>query len=91
MPHSNRCFDDKFNALTHAIKSNIRHSDIIKSLVGVISVGKPTYEAIDEFRSDEFFTDSMEISKVPSPTNRAIWIRSEGVIERSCSCPDQKK
>lgn len=60
-------FDSKLNSFPHAKKSNISHADIIKSLAGVISVGKPSFEAIEEFRRDDFFAECMEINHVPSP------------------------
>lgn len=60
-------FDAKFNTFNHAKKSKISHSDIIKSLAGVISVSKPTFEAIEEFRDDTFSAECMEIGRVPSP------------------------
>ncbi len=48
------------------------HSEIIFSMLGLISIGKPDYDAIEIFRSKpDFFTKAMGISGVPSsPTIR---------------------
>ena len=48
------------------------HADIIFSMTGLISIGKPDYDAIDIFRSkQDFFTKALMIRKCPSsPTIR---------------------
>jgi hypothetical protein len=34
----------------------IRHSDVIMSMIGLLCLGKPDFDAIEPFREDEFFT-----------------------------------
>jgi len=42
------------------------HADIIFSMTGLISIGKPDYDAIDIFRSkQDFFTKALMIRKCP--------------------------
>lgn len=53
------------------VAGNIKTSDIAKSMVGLISLGKPDFEAIEPFRKDRFFREALGISKVPS----AGWLR----------------
>jgi len=49
----------------------IAHSDIIFSMTGLISLGKPDFEAIEPFRCDDFFKDSLDLEYCPSsPTLR---------------------
>jgi hypothetical protein len=45
--------------------------DIIKTMIGLISIGKPDFEAIEEYRDDKFFKKCLKLKKVPScPTLR---------------------
>ena len=44
----------------------ISHSDMIISLIGLICLGKPDYEAIELFRNQSFFTQSLGIDQCPS-------------------------
>ena len=46
-------------------------SDLFKSVVGLISLGKNDFEAIEPFRSDRFFREALDIGKVPS----SEWLR----------------
>ena len=49
----------------------IAHSDIVLSMTGLISLGKPDYDAIEPFRGDDFFQTSLDLGTVPSsPTVR---------------------
>jgi hypothetical protein len=59
-------FCQNLDSLPYAKQSKISNSDIIKSLAGIISVGKSNFEAISEFRNDRFFSHSMGIEQVPS-------------------------
>jgi hypothetical protein len=49
----------------------IPHGDIVKSMVGLLCMGKPDYDAIEEFRDVPFFGHSLGIGHCPaSPTLR---------------------
>jgi hypothetical protein len=61
------------------VSQGMRTSDIVKSLVGLLSLGKsdpstklrPGFEAIEPFREDRFFKDALGLSKVPG----SVWLR----------------
>ena len=44
----------------------ISHSDIVYSMVGLQSIGKPDYDAIEPFREVPFFSQSLGINHSPS-------------------------
>lgn len=49
------------------IKSGyISHEGILKSFIGIFSMGKTDYADIEPFRKDAFFRDSLELKAVPS-------------------------
>jgi hypothetical protein len=48
------------------LRHGIEHSDIIKSYLGTLCLGKSDYEAIENFRKDHYFKDSLAIKQVPS-------------------------
>ena len=52
-------------------KGQIRTSDIVKSYVGLLALGKSDFEAIEAFRKDRFFKQALQIEKVPS----SVWMR----------------
>jgi len=53
------------------IASGMTTSDIFKSMLGLISLGKNDFEAIEPFRKDRFFSEAMDIAKAPS----SEWLR----------------
>lgn len=53
------------------VSQGMRTSDIVKSMVGLLSLGKSDFEAIEPFRSDRFFKEALNLSKVPG----SVWIR----------------
>ena len=53
------------------VSQGMKTSDLVKALVGLLSLGKSDFEAIEEFRSDRFFKEALCISKVPS----SVWMR----------------
>lgn len=53
------------------VQQGIKTSDIIKSAVGLLSLGKSDFEAIEAFRDDRFFKRAMGLHKVPS----SVWLR----------------
>jgi len=51
----------------HCVKPAFSHADVLFSMVGLISIGKPYYDAIEIFRPNpEFFTKALGISGCPS-------------------------
>ena len=48
------------------LRHGIPHSDIIKSYVGLLCLGKSDFEAVENVRSDRFFKESLDIGQVPS-------------------------
>ena len=57
--------------LPNCSSPTIAHSDIIFSMTGLISLGKPDFDAIEPFRGDDFFKTSLDLEFCPSsPTLR---------------------
>lgn len=52
-------------------KGQIRTSDIVRSYIGLLALGKSDFEAIEPFRQDRFFREALGIGKVPS----SAWLR----------------
>ncbi len=48
------------------VSQGMRTADIVKSVVGLSSLGKSDFEAIEPFREDRFFKEALALSKVPS-------------------------
>ena len=53
------------------VSGGMKTSDIVKSMVGLLSLGKNDFDAIEPFRRDRFFREALDISRVPS----AEWLR----------------
>jgi hypothetical protein len=53
------------------VSQGMRISDVVKSMIGLLSLGKSDFEAIEPFRSDRFFKEALGLSKVPG----SVWIR----------------
>ena len=64
----------KFNALVDplfAVRSGVANSDILKSYLGLLCLGKNDFDAIEGFRGDDFFMRALGLRAVPSsPTLR---------------------
>ena len=43
------------------------HSDVIKSYLGQLCLGKSDLEAVENVRADRFFKEALGIGQVPSP------------------------
>ncbi|MEY2838773.1 MAG: hypothetical protein RJB60_1072 [Pseudomonadota bacterium] len=64
----------------------IANSDILKSYLGLLVQGKNDFDAIEEFRGDDFFTRALEVGTVPScstlrqrmDTHAASWFEFAG-------------
>ena len=48
------------------LRHRIKHSDVVKSYLGLVSAGKNDFEAITTIESELFFTTSMGITDIPS-------------------------
>lgn len=48
------------------LRHGISHGDMAKSYLGLLCQGKSDYEAIAQFRKDEFFQEALGINHVPS-------------------------
>jgi hypothetical protein len=53
-------------ALPMRLKAGVRTSDIVRSYVGLLVQGKSDFEAIENFRGDTFFKQSLGIELLPS-------------------------
>ena len=53
------------------VSQGMRTSDVVKSMVGLLSLGKSDFEAIEPFREDRFFKESLGLSKIPG----SVWLR----------------
>ena len=47
-------------------QGKISHTDIIRSMLGLLCLGKSDYEAISTMRNDDYFKQSLGIKNVPS-------------------------
>jgi len=63
---------NRYNTLTSevdakiALRHGIAHSDVLKSYLGLVCVGKNDFEAINTIESELFFMTSMAIDDIPS-------------------------
>ncbi len=48
------------------LRHGISHSDIIKSYIGTLCLGKSDFEAIENYRDDDYFKNALSIKRVPS-------------------------
>jgi Transposase DDE domain group 1 len=58
--------DPKFQA-----SRGMKTSDVVKSMVSLLCIGKSDYEAIEPFRDDRFFKRALNLKKVPG----SVWLR----------------
>lgn len=61
-----KIFVDSLTTPNQKGEVKISHSDILMSYMGLLSQGKSDFEAISDFRDDEFFKLSLDIDKVPA-------------------------
>jgi len=60
----------------------ISHAENLISMIGLLCMAKPDYEAVEEFRKDTFFADSLGIRRVPSaPTLRQRIDMADGAFD----------
>lgn len=48
-------------------KGRIPDGDIARTMIGLICLGKPYFDAAGEFRQDRFFADALRLQALPSP------------------------
>lgn len=53
------------------VSQGIKTSELVKSAVGLLSIGKSDFEAIEPFREDRFFKQALGVRKVPG----SVWLR----------------
>ncbi len=53
------------------VSQGMKSSDLVKAMVGLLSLGKSDFDAIEPFRDDRFFKQALGIGKVPS----SAWMR----------------
>ena len=52
--------------LPHCPGPKISNGDLIATMIGLISLGKPDFEAVEPFRDDPFFREALGLRAVPS-------------------------
>jgi hypothetical protein len=53
------------------VSQGMKTSDVVKSMLGLLSLGKSDFEAIEPFRGDRFFKKALGLSKTPG----SVWMR----------------
>ena len=53
------------------VSQGMKTSDVVKSMLGLLSLGKSDFEAIEPFRGDRFFKEALGLTNTPS----AVWLR----------------
>jgi hypothetical protein len=48
------------------LRHGISHGDVLRSYVGLLSIGKSDFEAVENVREDRFFAESLGIGTTPS-------------------------
>jgi hypothetical protein len=68
----------------------ISHGEVATAMIGLICLGKPDFDAIEAFRDDPFFLQSLDLDSVPSsPTLRQRMDSARGafndiILKESC-------
>jgi len=53
------------------VSQGMKTSDLVKSTMALLALGKSDFEAIEPFRNDRFFRRALGLAKVPS----SAWLR----------------
>jgi hypothetical protein len=48
------------------LRHGISHGDVLRTYIGLLSLGKSDFEAVENVREDEFFAEALGVSTVPS-------------------------
>jgi hypothetical protein len=54
-------------------RGKIKVSDLVKAYLGLLSLGKSDFEAIEAYREDRFFQEALGIGQVPG----SVWLRQQ--------------
>ena len=77
---------NRFTSLNAKLKKaipdtkDITNTDVIRSYLGLLSLGKSDYEAIADMKDDKFFQQSLGIKTVPSPETLRQRLDETGAI-----------
>lgn len=52
--------------LSERPRPDIAHGDVMTTMIGLLSLGKPDFEAVEAFREDPFFCQALGLEAVPS-------------------------
>ena len=52
--------------LPGAPSPDISHDDVVRSMIGLLTIGKTHYDDIEPFREDPFFKESLRLTSIPS-------------------------
>lgn len=58
------------------VSQGMKSSDMVKAMIGLLSLGKSDFEAIEQFRADRFFKESLSLTKVPSSAWMRQWLNA---------------
>jgi len=81
----------------HCVDPKFSHADILSAMIGLITIAKPDYDAIEIFREKQvFFTKALQISGCPSsPTLRQridlIGNKADDIIKKESAALVQSK
>ena len=53
------------------VSQGIKTSDLLKTMIGLLCIGKSDFEAVEPFREDRFFKTALDVRKVPG----SVWLR----------------
>lgn len=48
------------------VRTGIANSDVVRSMIGLLCLGKSDFDAIENYRKDDFFARSLDLRAVPS-------------------------
>ena len=60
-------------------RGRIPDGDIARTMVGLICLGKPHFDAAGEFAGDQFFSEALRVANLPSPETLRQRIEAIGV------------
>ena len=47
-------------------RPEVSHGDVLAAMIGLLCLGKPDFDAVEQFRADEFFGRALGLTSVPS-------------------------
>lgn len=60
-------FDEQVEQLPASSRNyNISNAEILRSYIGLLALGKTTFEAIENYRNDQYFKQALNLANVPS-------------------------